>query len=113
MNERKVICPVCGRKVKPLTKCRTCGQDVELAENDLMDVEFLGVDDGYHSWYSPPTSVHERYRCKNRGPACEGCIHNARSDIFCNQGRIDVRRRRRQRYDGTIVYEYKDWIDVG
>lgn len=113
MGERQVICPTCGYKRSLGQRCYVCGQVVELAANDFQDVVFVSMDEGYHSWYSAPTSVHERYRCKSYGLACDQCVHNKRSDIFCFEGRVDIRRRRRQRMDGSVYYEYGGWIEEG
>ena len=110
-QERQVICPTCGHTSTVGATCWHCKQVVELASDDFQDVAFRGVDDGYHSWFSQPTSIHERYSCTNYPHACEGCVHAATSDTFCWRGSIDIRRRRRQRLDGTVVYEYNGWIE--
>lgn len=110
-QERTVICPVCGHTSTVGSTCWHCKQVVELDPNDFQDVVFRGVDDGYHSWYSQPTSIHERYVCRNCPHACPDCVHGDESDLFCRRGAIDIRRRRRVRLDGTVVYEYKDWVE--
>lgn len=110
---RTVLCPVCGYSNSPQGECRICGQLLALDANDRHDVQFVGADDGHHSWQSPPTSVHERYRCKNYGYACAGCVHEPSSDLFCFEGRIDIRRRRSVSSDGTVLYTYNDWIEKG
>ena len=109
---RRVICPVCGHDNDYGRDCIICGNPVELDETDLQDVVFTGMDDGYHSYYSPPTSYHTRYRCANYGPACSQCVHASSSDIFCYAGgKVDIRRRRRVLDDGTVVCVYKDWVE--
>jgi len=112
MRVRRVICPVCGHDNEYGKVCAVCGNSVELDEHDCQDVVFVGMDDGYHSHYAPPTSYHTRYRCASHGPACSGCVHNRPSDIFCYaEGKVDIRRRRRVLADGTVVCVYKDWVE--
>ncbi len=108
---RRVICPVCGHDNDFGRDCIVCGNHVVLDGNDHQDVVFVGMDDGYHSHYSPPTSYHDRYRCANYGPACESCAHAPSSDIFCRFGKVDIRRVRRVLADGTVVCDYNGWVE--
>ncbi len=108
---RRVICPVCGHTNDFGKDCLICGNPVALDEGDHQNVVFVGMDDGYHSHYAPPTSYHERYRCASYGPACETCIHAPSSDIFCHFGKVDIRRRRRVLDDGTVVCVYNGWVE--
>ena len=110
-GSRTVLCPYCGHTNTSLDVCLRCKQPMELDSNDFHDVAFLGVDDGYHSWYSPPTSIHERYRCTSYPARCSMCVHDAESDTFCHDGKIDIRRMRRQYSNGDVVYIYKDWVE--
>lgn len=109
---RRIICPVCGNANDEGNACWKCGHPIELASNDYQDVVFWRIDDGYHSWYSQPTSIHTRYRCKNHPLACRGCAHYSSADTLCHSGVVDIRRMRRERYDGTVEYHYKDWVDT-
>ena len=106
---RNAICPICGHANGYGRTCRVCKNPVVLKENDCQDVVFVGMDDGYHSWYSPPTSYHERYRCANYETACASCVHEPAHDIFCHAGKVDMWRLRRVLGNGTVVCVYKDW----
>ena len=110
-GNRTVLCPFYGHTNTGRAVCRRCDQPIELDPNDFHNAVLLGVDDGHHSWYSPPTSIHERYRCKSHPARCASCMHDVGSDTFCRDGKIDIRRRRRQCSNGEVVYIYKDWIE--
>lgn len=110
-KKRRVICPACGHANDFGRDCIICGRPFGMDEHDHQDVVFVGMDDGYHSYYSPPTSYYDRYRCTNYGTACAGCIHDVSSDLFCHGGKVDIRRRRRVLDDGTVVCVYKDWVE--
>ena len=94
-ESRTVLCPHCGHTNTSLDVCRRCKQPMGLDPND----------------YSPPTSIHERYRCTSYPARCVECVHGGESDTFCHDGKIDIRRMRRQYSNGDVVYIYKDWVE--
>lgn len=112
-RRREVICPTCGYIARSLTACVLCKTPITLPDDDYQDVEWVGSDDGHHSWYSQPTAVHDRFRCLSYPRHCAECVHNAQSDTFCANGRIDIRRERVVDADGSIRYVYKDWSERG
>ena len=110
---REVICPTCGYIARSLSACTLCKTPISIPDDDFQDVEWVGSDDGYHSWGSQPTAVHDRFRCLSHPRHCDQCIHNAASDTFCVNGRIDIRRERVVDADGSIRYVYKGWSERG
>ena len=94
--ERKVLCPVCGLSndfVSPRRmRCRSCGNNFEITENDFQNVKFIEINDGYHSWQSQPTAYHTIYACLSYPDLCNRCIH--KNDLFCQNGKIDFRQKR-------------------
>ena len=89
-TDRGVAFSIQNADCEPIV-CFFCGEQLKLDSHDFQNVEFVESNDGYHSWYSQPTSIHTIWRCKTHPLLCRACSHNAASDIFCNRGRIDIR----------------------